>query len=120
MSQYNSQVSASPPPFLLAKNRLISKTPPGKISNSIVLVLYTDEHSKTTEKPGVLSFSPWIGCQTHVHVCATRKKNKKIFERQVKDQLLMTIQPCPFCEPHSVSQENILAKMKLENWNESF
>ena len=32
----------------------------------IVLVLYTDEHSKTTEKPGVLSFSPWIGCQTHV------------------------------------------------------
>ena len=45
-----------------------SKIPPGKISYSIVLVLYTYEHSKTTEKTGVLSFSPWIGCQRHVYM----------------------------------------------------
>ena len=43
-----------------------SKIPPGKIFYLIVLVLYTHEHSKTTEKPKVMSFSPWIGCQTHV------------------------------------------------------
>ena len=45
-----------------------SKIPPQKISCLFVLVLYTYEHSKTTEKPTVLSFSPWIGCQTHVPV----------------------------------------------------
>ena len=78
MSQYNSQESALPPPFLWAKNQLFfSKIPPGKISYSIVLVLYTDEHSKTTEKPGVLSFSPWIGCQTHV-LGAPKKLNMLI------------------------------------------
>ena len=57
-----------------------SKIPPGKISYLIVLVLYTYEHNKTTEKPRVMSFSPWIGCQTHVpsvclsHGTVTMKK----------------------------------------------
>ena len=79
MSQYNSQESALPPPFLWAKNRFFSKNPPGKISYSIVLVLYTDEHSKTTEKPDVLSFSPWIGCQTHV--IGGKLKNMQVFSQ---------------------------------------
>ena len=81
MSQYNSQESALLPPFLWTKNRFFfSKIPPGKISYSIVPVLYTYEHSKTTEKPTVMSFSPWIGCQTHVpsvclsHGTVTMKK----------------------------------------------
>ena len=38
------------------KSIFFSKNPPGKISYSIVLVLYIDDQSKTAEKPGVLSF----------------------------------------------------------------
>ena len=64
-----------------------SKIPPGNISYLIVLVLYTHEHSKTTEKPRVMSFSPWIGFQTHVwgRVAPEGWKISKIFFFEILD-----------------------------------
>ena len=44
-----------------------SKSSPGKISLLIVLVFYTYEIGKTAQKPRVMSFLPWIGCQTVVY-----------------------------------------------------
>ena len=66
MTQYNSQESVLPPPSLKVKSRFFSKSAPGKISLSMVLVLYTYGLDKTAEKPTVMSFSPWIGRQTVV------------------------------------------------------
>ena len=73
MSHYNSQESALPQPFLKVKNRFFSKSAPGKISLSIVLVLYTHEIGKTARKSRVMSFLPWIGCQTVVHCMLLEK-----------------------------------------------
>ena len=50
------------------KTIFFSKSAPGKISLLIVLVLYTHEIGKTAKKPRVMSFLPWIGCQTVVRV----------------------------------------------------
>ena len=44
--------------------------------------MYTYEHSKTTEKPGVLSFSPWVGCQTHVRERKRERKKERKKERE--------------------------------------
>ena len=66
MTQYNSQESVLPPPLLSVKNRFFSKSAPGKISHSMVFVLYTHELGKTAKKPTVMSISPWIGHQTVV------------------------------------------------------
>ena len=69
MSQYNSQESVLPPPFLQVENQFFSKSAPGKISLSMVLVLYKHELGKTEKKTTVMSISPWIGRQTVVSVC---------------------------------------------------
>ena len=66
MSQHNLQESVLPPPFLQVKNRFFSKSAPGKISLSMVLILQTYELGKTAKKTTVMSISPYIGCQTEV------------------------------------------------------
>ena len=48
-----------------------SKSAPGRILLSIVLVLYTYEIGNIAKKPRVMSFLPWIGCQTVV-ICILR------------------------------------------------
>ena len=53
--------------FPLGKKTIFfSKSAPGKISLSMVLVLHTLELGKTAKKPTVMSISPWIGRQTVV------------------------------------------------------
>ena len=49
------------------------------ISLSIVLVLYICEIGKTAKKPRVMSFLPWIGCQTLVSGDDYNKKNRHNF-----------------------------------------
>ena len=59
------------------KNRFFSKSAPGKISLSMVLVLYTHELGKTAKKPTVMSVSPWIGRQTVVPWKEEKGKEEK-------------------------------------------
>ena len=48
------------------KSIFFSKSAPGKISFSMVLVLHTLKLGKSAKKPTVMSISPWIGRQTVV------------------------------------------------------
>ena len=70
-----------------------SKSAPGKISLSIVLVLFAYEIGKTAKKPRVMSFLPWIGCQIVVPERVTSgQKNYAgtfdLYQRQKLVQLL--------------------------------
>ena len=73
LTKWNQKLSQHTPVESALKMGLIfsdfenySKSAPGKISLSMVLVLYTYELGKTAKKPTVMSFSPWIGRQTVV------------------------------------------------------
>ena len=66
MSQHTPVESALKMGLIFSDFENYSKSAPGKISLSIVLVLYTYEIGKTVKKPRVMSFLPWIGCQTVV------------------------------------------------------
>ena len=66
LSQHTPVESALKMGLIFSDLENYSKSAPGKISLSIVLVLYTYEIGKTSKKPRVMSFLPWIGCQTVV------------------------------------------------------
>ena len=66
LSQHTPVQSALIMGLIFSDFEIYSKSAPGKISLSIVLVLHTYKMGKSAKKPRVMSFSPWIGCQTVV------------------------------------------------------